>query len=114
MVSEVRLIFSKKPVERGSCWFHSPLEKTPHKAGVVGDRLISAAGALIPMAAERRRPAAQNGVEYLDLSPAQELTIAACEAGIGSADDIGNLKAWPRHGDCSPAAREASAANRGC
>src|ERR1700733_8227858 len=32
MVSEGRLIFSKKPVDRGSRWFHSPLEKTPHKA----------------------------------------------------------------------------------
>ena len=32
MVSEGRLIFSKKPVDRGSRWRHSPLGITPHNA----------------------------------------------------------------------------------
>ena len=45
MVSDRPLIVLKKP-ERG--YFiarHSPLEKTPHKARVIGDGLIAAAGA---------------------------------------------------------------------
>ena len=83
-------------------------------AGVVGDGLISAVGALIPMAAERRRPAAQNSIEHLHLSPVQELTIATGGAGVGSADDIGNLKLWPSHGCGSRAAQSVLATNPGC
>ena len=40
--------------------------------------------------------------------------MAAGDVGIGSADDIGNLKPWPRHGDGSPPVWEAFAVNRGC
>ena len=41
--------------------FHSPLEKTPHKATVIGDGgTMSAAGALIDMTAECRGAAAGN------------------------------------------------------
>jgi len=40
--------------------------------------------------------------------------MAAGDAGIGSADDIGNLKPRPRHGCRSPPDQEAFAANRGC
>src|SRR4030095_14826786 len=42
--------------------------------GVVGDGLISARRTLIAMTAERRRPAAQDGIEYLHLGPRQGLT----------------------------------------
>src|SRR5215470_2398899 len=83
-------------------------------AGVVGDGLISAARALITMTAKRCRPAAQDRMEHLHLSPVQELTITTCDAGIGSADDIGNLKPRTIHRCCFPAAQAAFETDRGC
>ena len=67
MVSERRLIFSEKPVERGSRWFHSPLGITPHKTRVVGDGLIAATGTGIDMSAEHRGSAVQDGGKHLDM-----------------------------------------------
>src|SRR6516225_9697647 len=61
-------------------------------AGVVGDRLVSAARTLIAMAAERCRPATQDGIEHLQLGPRQALTMMAGDSGIGSADNVGDLK----------------------
>ena len=62
MVSERRLIFSKKPVEWGSRWRHSPLGKTPHKAGVIRDDAMAAPGALLHMTAENGRAAVFEGM----------------------------------------------------
>ena len=44
---------------------NSPLENTPHKAGVEGDGTMSAGGTLIQMATLRRRTAAQDSIDYL-------------------------------------------------
>src|SRR5262245_29889536 len=78
-------------------------------AGVVGDGLVSAARTLIAVAAERCRPAAQDGIEHLQLGPRQALTMVAGDSGIGSADGVGDLKQRPSHGCCSPPAQQAFA-----
>src|SRR5262245_34354813 len=82
-------------------------------AGVVRDGLVSTARTLIAMAAERCRPASQDGIEYLLLWPDQRLPMTAGYAGVGFADDIGELKPRSCHGCGSPVAQAAFVPVRG-
>jgi hypothetical protein len=60
---------------------YSPLEKTPHKAAVVGDGgAVSAAGTFIDMAAQSGGATMRNGQQDLDMGPADPLTAALDEA----------------------------------
>src|ERR1035437_7396501 len=73
-----------KPARRAGAaslpWLHSPLEITPHKAGVVREaEIVAAAEALVAMAAER------GGTGALE------------ELGAGGAEDVGHLQAGPVH-----------------
>jgi len=59
---------------------NSPLEETPHKAGVKRDGRMIAAGTLIEMAAQSRRAAALNGTQYLQLLIAEPRAVLCNEA----------------------------------
>jgi hypothetical protein len=76
---------------------HSPLEKTPHKAGVVRDGLMPAAVALIAMAAECRCAAALDCPEHFELCPRHRIMIAFDESVSCAADNVGHLPGWPCH-----------------
>src|SRR5208283_4007576 len=77
---------------------HSPLEKTPHNAGVVGDTgEISATGAYIEMAAPCGSTTTGNGPEHLDLRPGQRCAIAFPKPTACDADDVGHLPGWLSH-----------------
>jgi hypothetical protein len=64
---------------------------------VVGDGLIAATDTLITMAAQSRCPAADDGIEDLDLSPGQGLPIAFPEPASCQANHIGHLPEGPYH-----------------
>jgi hypothetical protein len=70
---------------------HSPLEKTPHKAGVERDDLMSASGTCIHMCAERGGSAEQNGVQHFEMQPGEPLPALLVKALAGCADHIGHL-----------------------
>jgi hypothetical protein len=76
---------------------HSPLEITPHKAGVVGDGLITASSALIAMSTQRRCSAACNSVEHFELRPSQRCAVAFDESGSCLVNDVSHLPGWPFH-----------------
>ena len=65
--------------------------------GVVGDGLIAAADTLVTMPAQSSCPAADDGVEDLDLGPGQGLSITFPELASCQADDISHLPGWPCH-----------------
>src|ERR1700722_12736909 len=73
------------------------LGAVPVAAGVVRDDLMSAAAALIAMAAQSRRAAASDGVKHLAMLPGQmgsvpfPITVARC------ANDVGHLEGGPIH-----------------
>jgi hypothetical protein len=50
---------------------YSPLEITPHKAGIIRDGLMTALGALIDVASQRRRATAGDGPQYTQLLEVQ-------------------------------------------
>ena len=77
--------------------FHSPLEKTPHNARVVGDGAMSTASAFIDMPAERGGATPRNGQEHFDVLPGDPLTALFDECASRSADQIGHLQRWPVH-----------------
>src|SRR5260370_14177170 len=76
---------------------HSPLEKTPHNAGVVGDGAMSAASAFVEMPTERGGATPRNGQQHFDMLPGDPLTASFDECVSRSADQIGHLKGWPGH-----------------
>ena len=76
---------------------YSPLETTPHKAGVIRDGLLAAAITLVAVSTERRGAAAFDGAEHLHLGPGQGLPIALYEPPAGPADDVRHLPGWPLH-----------------
>ena len=89
------------PVEKANpAWIqrpNSPLENTPHKAGVIGDGLMSALGALVAMAAQGGGAAARNGVQHFDMRPVQPAPALFDEAGAARANNISHLNGWPVH-----------------
>ena len=77
---------------------HSPLEKTPHKAAVVGNGgTMPAADALIDMTAESGGTTPRNGQQHFDMLPTNPLAVSFDESGSRCADDIGHLQRRPAH-----------------
>ena len=76
---------------------NSPLEKTPHKAGVIGDGLMPALGALVAMAAQGSGAAARDGVQHFDMRPVQPAPAPFEEAGAAGANNVSHLEGWLVH-----------------
>ena len=76
---------------------NSPLEKTPHKARVIRDGAMAAAGALIQMAAHRGGAAPLDGYEYFEVQPGEPRGRPVHESVAGGGYDIGQLQEWPFH-----------------
>src|SRR5215469_15877434 len=76
---------------------YSPLEKTPHKATVVGDDAMSTAGASIQMAAECGGTTARDGQQDLNMSPANPMAAAPDKSNSRGANQIGQLQERPTH-----------------
>ena len=71
---------------------YSPLEKTPHKAAVVGDGgTMSAASALIDMATEGSSATTRDGPQDLEVSPTEPRTVALNKVCSCAANDVGHL-----------------------
>ena len=73
------------------------LGAVPVAAGVVGDGAISAAGALIQMAAECGGAAALDGRQDLAMLAGEPVAAALDEGLSRDADQIGHLQGWPTH-----------------
>jgi hypothetical protein len=58
---------------------------------------MSAAGALIDMAAEGSRATARNGPQDLEVGPAEPVTVALDEVPSCAANNVGHLQLWPTH-----------------
>ena len=58
---------------------------------------MSAAGASIAMAAERRCAATDDGVHHLAVLPAEMRSMPLEEAAAGSTQNVGHLKGGPAH-----------------
>ena len=79
---------------------YSPLEKTPHKAAVVGDGgTMSTAATFIDMCAEGGGATARNGQQDFAVSPADPVAAALEKSGSGRADQVGHLQGRPSHLD---------------
>jgi hypothetical protein len=74
---------------------HSPLEKTPHKAGVIGASFFGAVTALLPVAPERRGTARLDGVHQTELMEGQAMLFAV--PGAVGVEDAGHLEGGPGH-----------------
>ena len=78
--------------------FHSPLEKTPHKATVVGDgRTVPAVGALIAMPAQGSGATARDGSQHFQVLPCDPPAAVFDEGASRGANQIGHLERWPVH-----------------
>src|SRR3954452_24357336 len=66
-------------------------------AGVVRDRLVSAAFTLVAVSTHRGRPAAFDRVEHLHLRPGEEFLKTGNESATRLTDDISHLPGWPFH-----------------
>ena len=74
------------------------LRAVPVAATVVGDGgTMSAAGALIDMAAESGGATARDGQQDLEVGPAEPRTVARDEVCACAANDVGHLELWPTH-----------------
>ena len=80
---------------------HSPLGKTPHKAGVVRDGLMAASRTAIQVATELCRTASLDGIEYSQMEPGQPGSVLCDEAVAVFSDDVGHLERWPLHPFCN-------------
>ena len=58
---------------------------------------MSAAGAPIAMASERRRTATDDGVHHLTVLRGEMRSLPLEEAAAGCAEDVGHLKGGPAH-----------------
>jgi hypothetical protein len=58
---------------------------------------MSAAGALINMAAEGSGATARNGPQDLDMGPAEPEAVECDEVCSRAANDVGHLEPWPTH-----------------
>ena len=102
MVSCRGPVLVQRPATSSVVESHSPFEITLHKAGVVGDGLITALSALIAMSTQRRCAAAGDSVEHFELRPSQRCAIAFDESGSCPVNDVSHLPGWPFHaGYCS-------------
>ena len=66
-------------------------------AGVIGDGLMPALGALVAMAAEGGGAATRNGVQHFDMRPVQPAPALFDEAGAAGANNVSHLDGWPVH-----------------
>jgi len=74
------------------------LRAMPVATRVVGEGgTMSAAGALIDVAAEGGGATARDGPQDLDMGPAEPVTVALDEVSACAANDIGHLELWPTH-----------------
>jgi hypothetical protein len=73
------------------------LRAMPISTGIVRDGAMSAASALIEMAAERSGATPRNRQEHFDVLPADPLTASFDEGVSRCADQIGHLERWPLH-----------------
>ena len=89
------------PVEKANpAWIpgpNSPLENTPHKAGVEGDGAMSALRTLIDVPAERCGAAAHDGGEDLQVQPGKPFPAAIQKSVSSRADEVGHLQRRPGH-----------------
>jgi hypothetical protein len=74
---------------------HSPLEKTPHKAGVVSVTSCVAVVAFFEVATERRGTARLDGVHQTELMEGQAMLLAV--PGAVGVEDAGHLEGGPGH-----------------
>jgi hypothetical protein len=100
MVSEMRLILSKKPSKRAFADIHSPLGKTPHKARKKLDALVRAAVALCKASAERCGSTGADVPEYFALLSGQSMSPSGKELLLMLAKDIGHFQPMTRHESC--------------
>src|SRR3954471_18478759 len=70
-------------------------------ARVVGDGLLSTAGALIQVAAERGRTAALDGSQHAKMLPGQSGSVLLNKAFACCSNDVGHLEGWRVHLLCS-------------
>ena len=61
---------------------------------------MAASRTTIPMAAQRGRAAALDGVEHTQVQPHQPGLVLLDEALYVLSDNIGHLEGWPVHGFC--------------
>ncbi len=73
------------------------LGAVPVAAGVIGDGLVSAAGATVAMSAERRRAATHDRVHHLAVLRGKMRSMPSEEAAARYAKDVGHLKGGPAH-----------------
>src|SRR5262245_32129298 len=73
------------------------LRTMPVTTRVEGDGAMSAAGALVDVAAQRRGAAADDGGQDLQVQPGEPFPAALVKRGSRGADQIGHLQWWPRH-----------------
>ena len=66
-------------------------------AGVIGDGLMPALGALVAMAAQSGGAATLDGAQHFDMRPVQPAPALFDEAGARSANNVGHLDGWPVH-----------------
>ena len=58
---------------------------------------MSAGGALIQMATQCRRPAAQDGIDDFHMQPGKPLSAAVEKRVSRSANNVSHLQRWPGH-----------------
>ena len=78
---------------------NSPLENTPHKAGVVGVAFVAALVALLEMAAERRGAAAFDGTQHTLLPHGQRFGMRSAKLVAMGAHNIGDFQCRPHEED---------------
>src|SRR5262245_58919405 len=98
MVSRALPILSENCSSAPIAAYHSPLEKTPHKARVEGvAEILTASGTVIAMDAERCRAAALDSPDDLQLRPGNARTAAVDKAVDPGAKDVGHFQYGPDH-----------------
>jgi hypothetical protein len=79
-------------VQHALLTLHSPLENTPHKAGVIGDYLVRAMIALLNVAAQRNSPANTDVAEGFPLLWGDGVSPALQKLLSMLTEDIGHLE----------------------
>jgi len=86
------------PVQHALLSFHSPLEETPHKAGVEGEtEIVSATRAAVAVFAERGGTAALDGPHHLVLRPGEAGMAALDKTPAPGTQDVGHFQNRPAH-----------------
>ena len=77
---------------------NSPEQKTPHKAGIIGEAKVPAtARTTVAVSPECRGAAAADGAHDLQLGPCHVRLIVIQETVAGCAEDVGHLQDGPGH-----------------